>query len=107
MKIDFARYVGCSPEPWEMSECREHCGSDSCSYKWPGPGTFVQGTGYSNPADARLVQDAPLLLARVHELEFALQESQRCLKAAKQKWASTTTNSDADVAIARNMELLE
>lgn len=35
-------------------------------------------------------------------LQALLEESQRCLKEAKRLWAPTTTNSDADVAIARN-----
>ena len=60
------------------------------------PMAMHMGTAY-------LVSD---LHKRVKELEGALRESQRCLEEAKRKWATGTTNSDADVAIAKNDKLL-
>lgn len=49
-----------------------------------------------------MAKERDAAIARAKNLAGLLRESNRCLKEAKHKWAPTTTNSDADVAIARN-----
>ena len=45
--------------------------------------------------------------ATIKHLRELLKESQRCLQIAKSKWAPHTTNSDADMVIARNAVALD
>ncbi len=51
---------------------------------------------------SRLEMEVDKHRTQLTEVRELLTASQVCLKEAKRRWATTTTNSDADVAIARN-----
>ena len=64
--------LGITPGPWKTEKCSTYCGSPRCGLFWPGPGSFTQGTGYSED-DARAIATVPEMLEAMIKIGLYLE----------------------------------